>query len=63
MIIKVMASSGHTGGLGTDLDVQVTDGDLGNGVHVHLSKILKTNIIDHVHISEQNGKREGTLFT
>ena len=42
MIIKVTASSGHTacpghtGGLGTELDVQVTDVDLGHSVRVHM---------------------------
>ena len=42
MIIKVTASSGHaacpghTGGLGTERDVQVTVGDPGYGVCVHI---------------------------
>ena len=42
MIIKVTESSGHTacpgrtGGLGTELDVQVTDGDLDHIVRVHI---------------------------
>ena len=27
---------GHTGGMGTERDVQVTDSDLGNGVCVHM---------------------------
>ena len=31
------ACSGHTGGLGTDRDIQVTDSDLGHGVCVHMS--------------------------
>ena len=41
-----MASSGHTacpgpmGGLCTELDVQFTDGDLGHGFRVHLSKLI-----------------------
>ena len=45
MIIKVTASSGHTacpghtGGLGTERDVQVMDDDLGHGVCVHLINI------------------------
>ena len=43
MIIKVTASSGHTacpghtGGLGTELDVQVMDGYLGHSVCAHMS--------------------------
>ena len=32
-----MACTGHTGGLGTERDVQVTDGDLGHGVCVHMT--------------------------
>ena len=46
MIIKVTASSGYTacpgrtGGLGTELDVQFTDSDLGHSVCVHLSKLI-----------------------
>ena len=31
-----MACPGHTGGQGTELDVQVMDGDLGHSVHVHI---------------------------
>ena len=30
------ARSGHTGGLGTERDVQVTDGDLGHGICVQI---------------------------
>ena len=51
MIIKVTASSGrtacpgHTGGLGTELDVQVMDGDLGHGVHVHMPMPLVAGIL------------------
>ena len=30
------ACLGHSGGLGTERDVQVTDGDLGHGICVHL---------------------------
>jgi len=47
VIIKVTASSGHTacpgdtGGLGTELDVQVTDGDLGHGVRVHINAKIR----------------------
>ena len=28
------------GGLGTELDVQVTDGNLGQSVHVHINKLF-----------------------
>ena len=31
-----MACQGRTGGLGNERDFQVTDGDLGHGVCVHL---------------------------
>ena len=56
MIIKVTASSGHTacpghmGGLGTELDIQVTGGDLGHGVCVHilLRIIFDNNLISTV---------------
>ena len=34
-----MACPGHTGGLGTERDVQVTDGDLGHGVCVHIPNL------------------------
>ena len=34
-----MASPYHTGGLGTERDEQVTDGDLGHGVCVHMTII------------------------
>ena len=50
MIIKVTASSGHTacpghtGGLGTELDVQVTDGDLGHSVCVLMYSSSKADL-------------------
>ena len=34
------ACPGHMGGLGTESDVQVRDGDLGHGVHVHISQCM-----------------------
>ena len=37
-----MACSGHMGGLGTEWDVQVMDGDLGHGVCVHINVLSKS---------------------
>ena len=54
MIIKVMASSGHmacpghTGGLGTELDVQVTDSDLAHGIFVQLLKFMHYEEHNHL---------------
>ena len=54
MIIKVTESSGHTacpgrtGGLGTELDVQVTDGDMGHCILVHLLSLVQIACIGNV---------------
>ena len=41
------ACSGQTGALGTERDVQVTDGDLGHGVRVHMFAMTNIYAIKH----------------
>ena len=44
-----MVCPGHPGGLGTEHDVQITEGDLGHGVRFHFTPPPPTKIGDAIY--------------